>query len=164
MQNSDESEKESATTQKDIQTTEETLKVRLNKDHVLLVSKEKLLEKSHYFKSITKSCFADHKSEFTEVTIPVSCESFKKVIDYVTTDIINISNNTVFEVFQISDYLQIESLQKMCLDHFIYNLNKKTLDHQLSLMENYQVSCNSFKQVALKFKEGGWPSVKGLYF
>ena len=142
MQNSCVSEKENNSkndniyTQKDIQTTEdETLKVRLNKDHVLVVNKKKLLEKSHYFKSITNICFADHKSEFTEVTILVSFDSFKKVIDYVMTDVININNDTVFEVYQISDYLQIGVLGKMCLDHFIYSLNIKTLDHQINLME-----------------------------
>ena len=49
-------------TQKDMQINEETLKVRLNKDHVLVVNKQKFLEKSPYFKLITKSCFADYKS------------------------------------------------------------------------------------------------------
>ena len=66
MENSDVSETDKKlenvdiTTENDIQTTkDETLKVRLNKDHVLVVNKEKLLEKSHYFKSITKSRFKD---------------------------------------------------------------------------------------------------------
>ena len=152
------------TTRKILQTTEdETLKVRLNKDHILLVNKEKLIKKSYYFKLATKSCFVDHKSEFTEVTIPVSFECFKKVIHYVNTDIIDISNNNVFQIFQISDYLQIECLSKMCLDDFIYNLNIKTLDDQMNLMEKYPLVCNDFKKVALKFKESGRPSVKGLY-
>ena len=156
---------ENITTQQDIQTTEcETLKVRLNKDHVLMVNKEKLLEKSHYFKSITKSCFADSNSEFTEVSIPVSFQIFKKVMYYVITDVINICNDSVFEIFQISDYLQIQCLQKMCLNHFIYNLNIKTLDDQLSLMEKYPMLCKDFKEVGLKFKESGRSSVKGLYF
>ena len=48
-------------TQKDMQINEETLKFLLNKDHVLAVNKQKLLEKSPYFKLITKSCFADYK-------------------------------------------------------------------------------------------------------
>ena len=54
------------TIQKDSQNTEdETLKARLNKKNFLVVNNEKLLEKSHYFKSITKLSFADHESEFT---------------------------------------------------------------------------------------------------
>ena len=61
------------------------------------------------------------------------------VIYYVITDVIDISNNTVFEISKISDYLQIESLNKMCLDHFIYYLSVKTLDNQLSLMEKYPI-------------------------
>ena len=96
MKNSDVPELDSCikneTTQKEHQSAEdETLKVRLNKNQVLLVHKEKLLQKSHYFKSITNSCFADHESEFTEVIIPVSFESFRKVILYVINDIIDIS-------------------------------------------------------------------------
>ena len=152
------------TVSNDIQTTmDETLKVRLNKDHIIMVNKEKLLEKSHYFKSITNPCFADHKSEFTEVTFSVSFELFKMVIDYVITDIINICSDTVLEILEISEYLQIDSLIKVCLDHFIYNLNIKTLDHQLSLVEKFPKLCNDFKKVALKFKESGRPSVKGMY-
>ena len=162
MQNSDELGKENST-QKDIQTSEETLKVRLNGDHILMVSKEKLLEKSHYFKSITKSCFSDYKSEFTEVSIPVRIDIFKQVIDYVSTDVINFEKDNIFEIFQISDYLQIECLRKMCLDHFIYNLNRKTVDRQLSLMENNQLFCKDLKELALKFKESGSPSFSGFY-
>ena len=139
------------------------LKVRLNKKQVLLVNKEKLVEKSHYFKLITKPCFADHKSEFTEVTFPVSVAFFEKVIFYLITDIIDISNDTVFEIFQISDYLQIESLTKICLNHFIYNLNIRTLRHQVSLMEKYPLLCKNFEEITLKFKESGRPSFKGLY-
>ena len=154
----------SITTQKAIKVEEEeTLKVRLNKDHFLVVNKEKLLEKSHYFKSITKSCFSDHRSEYTEVSIPVSIEIFTQVLDYVTNDIINITIDTLFEIFQISDYLQIEDLSKMCWDHYIYNLNRKTLDDQLNIMEKYPLLCKDFKEKALKFKKSGRPSVKGLY-
>ena len=142
---------------------EETLKVRLNKDQVLFVPKEKLLEKSHYFKSITKSCFADFKSEFTEVSLPVTSDVFKQVIEYVSTDVINMNNDVIFEVFQISDYLQIECLSKMCLDHFIYNLNIKNLDEQLSMIESNPLVCKDFKEIALKFKESGSPSFAGLY-
>ena len=123
-----------------------------------------MLEKSHYFRSITKSCFADHKlSEFTEVTIPVNFESFKKAVHYLNTGIIDLSIDNVFEIFQISDYLEIEGLRKNCLDHFICNLNIKTLDDQLSLMEKYPMLSNDFKEFALKFKESGRPSVKGFY-
>ena len=170
MQNSDESEKysnlmtEITTTHKASPTTEdETLKVRLNKKHVLVVNKQKLLEKSPYFKSITKSCFADHKSEFTEVTIPVNLKSFIQVSVYVMTDLINITSSNASEILQISDYLQMDCLSKMCLDHFVYNLNVKTLDHQLSLMEKYPLLCNKFKEVVSKFLENGRPSIKGLY-
>ena len=169
MKNSDTLEKKMLATKsmnlkKNIQTTEdETLKVRLNKDHVLVVNKQKLLEKSHYFKSITKSCFADHKSEFTEVTIPVKFESFQKVIEYIITDKITLSNDTAVEIYPICDYLQIEDLSEMCFDYFVYNLNIKTLDQQLNLMEKFPIFYKDFNHVALKFKESGRPSVKGLF-
>ena len=160
--NSSESDTKSVATHKDNQI-EELLKVRLNKDDVFVVNKEKMLEKSHYFNSITKSCFADHKSEFTDVCIPTSADDFKQVIDYVSTDTINLTNDNIFEIFQVADYLQIESLSQVCFDFFIHNLNSKTVDQQLSLMENYPLLCNDFKEKALKFKKSGRPSVKGLY-
>ena len=75
---------ENITTQQDIQTTEcETLKVRLNKDHVLVVNKQKLLEKPHYFTMITKSYFADHTFEVTEVSISSKLRIFQKGNYYV---------------------------------------------------------------------------------
>ena len=41
---------------------------------------------------------------------------------------ISISNKTVFEIIQILCYLQIECLNKICWDNFVYSLNIKTLD------------------------------------
>jgi len=115
-----------------------------------------------YFKSITKSCFADFNSEFTEVSLPVTAKVFKQVTEYVSTDVINMNIDIVFEVFQISDYLQTECLSKNCLDHFIYDLNMKNLDNQLSIMESNLLVCKDFKEIALKFKESGLPSFAGL--
>ena len=157
-------ETKNTTTQKDVQTEDETLLVRLNKDHVLAVNKEKLLEKSQYFKLITKSCFTDHKSEFIEVCVPVGIDVFKKVmIDYIMTDIISIKNKTVFEIFLVSDYLQIVCLSKLCWDHFVYNLNKKTLNGQINQLKNYPLLKDNFMEVALEFQKGERPSVQGLY-
>merc|ERR1712096_440981 len=51
----------------------------------------------------------------------------------------------------------------MCLDYFIYNLNKKTLVHQLSLMEKCPMLCNNLAEIALKFYKSGRPLFKGLY-
>ena len=163
-ENDKNSKTESLTSQKEIKTSHETLKLRLNNKNIFLVNKAKLLEKSHYFRAITKHCFADHKSVFTEVNIPVSIESFNKVLNYITNDTIDISSNTIFEISKLVDYLQIEGLNKtMFLDHFVFSLNSKTLDHQLFLMEKYPLFCQEFKEIAMKFKESGRYSFSGLY-
>ena len=137
--------------------------MRFNKEHIFVVNKEKLIEKSHYFKSITKSCFADHKSEFVEVNIPASFELFKQVIDYLVTDHIDIDANDVFELLKVSDYLDIECLSSLCFNCFIFNLYLKTLDHQLSIIEKQPMSYKTFIKAALKFKSTTVPSIKGLY-
>ena len=91
------------TTEKRIQANDtKHLIVRLNKNHVFRVKKAKLLEKSLYFRLITKSCFADHKSGFTEVTIPINFKIFKKVIDWIITDHIYIADDDVFEIHKVS--------------------------------------------------------------
>ena len=66
------------TKKRDIKNTKnEILRIRLNNDRVIMAKKAKFIEKSHYFRSITKSCFADHKSDYTEVTIPINFKIFK---------------------------------------------------------------------------------------
>ena len=83
------------------------------------VKKGKLLKKWLYFRLITKSCFADHNFDFTEVTILVDFKIFKKVVDWIITNHIYIVDDDVFEIYKVSDYLLIENLNKLCLDHFI---------------------------------------------
>ena len=93
----------SITTEKCIQANDNNyLKVRLNKNQVFRVKKAKLLKKLLYFRLITKSCFADHKSGFTEVTIPINYKIFKKVIDWIITDHIYIADDDVFEIYKVS--------------------------------------------------------------
>ena len=75
---------------------------------------------------------------------------------------ISISNKTVFEIIQISYYLQIECLNKICWDNFVYSLNIKTLNDLISLVENYPLLTKDLKEVALKFKKSKRPAVKGL--
>ena len=60
------------------------------------VKKGKLLKKLLYFRLITKSCFADHNFDFTEVTILVDFKIFKKVVDWIITGDIYISDKEVF--------------------------------------------------------------------
>lgn len=84
---------------------------------------------------------------------------------YVATGIIDIDDGNVFEMSKVADYLQIEGLNKnIFLDHFIFSLNRKTLDNQLSLIEKHPIYCNDFKEVALNFKENGRLSFSGLYY
>ena len=152
------------TKKRDIKNTKnEVLRIRLNKDRVIMAKKAKFMEKSQYFRSITKSCFADHKSYYTEVAVPVNFEIFKKVVDWIMTDHIEIEDDEIFDIYKVSDYLLIESLSRFCLDHFIYNLNKKHLDYQLSVIEKQPLIFRDFREIAMKFKESCQPCVKGLY-
>ena len=152
------------TIENDIPTKEnDYLKVRLNKEHVLIVNKKKLLEKSDYFRSITKLCFSDHKSEFTEITMPVSFDSFKKVINYISTDVVDVRDSCVLEVVLLSDYLQIDCIIEICFEQFVSKLNTKTLDQQLAFMRNCSMLFKDFIDVALKFKKSGRPYFEGVY-
>ena len=146
-------------------TEEENLSVCFNKENVIKVNKKKLLEKSHYFRAITKCCYADYKNKFIEIKISVDFKSFRKIMDYVATGILDIDDSNVFEMSKVADYLQIKGLSKrMFLDHFIFSLTRKTLEGQLSLIEKHPVFCNDFKEVALNFKENGRLSFSGLYY
>ena len=66
------------TIQKENKTEDETLTVLFNKHLTVEFSKEKLLEKSEYFRAITSSRFNDSKNNYIEVNFEASTYSFNK--------------------------------------------------------------------------------------
>ena len=100
-----------------------TLKIVFNKEHVVEVNKDKLLEKSFYFKSVTISFCAEHQSEYVEVNIPASFEAFRQVMFYITTEFIDINHQNIFEISHIAHILQMEGLDKICSDNLVNNPN-----------------------------------------
>ena len=130
------------------------------------VNKEDLLEKSSYFRAITKTCYRDHESDDIDISIPpnVSLKAFKQVINFINTDEIDIHVETLFEILNLALYLQIDDLQKFCLDHFTHNLNRKSLESQLGLLGENSFADEEFMRRALMFRESGRPSFSGLYF
>ena len=141
-----------------------TLKVCFNKNKVVDVDREKMLKLSDYFTSITKTCYRDHKSNVVEVNFHSSFDTFKQVMDFVDTGNINLDDKSVYDICELGQYLQIDSLQKPCLDYFTYNLNSITVETQLNLLQNHYFLDGEFTERALKFKESGRPSFSGLYF
>ena len=128
------------------------------------VNKEDLLEKSAYFRAITNTSYKDHKSDLIDVSIPVGLGSFEKVVKYINTGDINLNVKSLFETLGLAQYLKIESLQRFCLDHFTYNLNRESLELQLSTIKECSFIGREYKKRALMFKDSGRPSLSGLYF
>ena len=127
------------------------------------VNKENLVRKSLYFQIITNPCFVDHKSDILEIKIPVSLECFQEVMYFLTTENININNDNVIEICHLADYFLIDDLKKICLDYFTYNLSKKTINDQITLLGKYHLVEDKFKERALKFKQSSRLVYSGLY-
>ena len=113
----------------------ETLYV--NNDCISLVNKEKLLKKSHYFKS--KTCTSCSLSDIFKFNIPVSIKSFQKVFDYINTDSTTITDDTVFEMLKITEVLQIKCLYNKCLNHYVKKLTCTKFDNE-QLDQNIDVT------------------------
>ena len=135
----------------------------LTKVNLTKVNRQKLLEKSGYYRAILKPCFKDHKSDSIKLQIPGSCQVFTKVMHFINTNIITLDIETVLETCHLALYLQIDCLPQLCFDHFTHNLNQNTLEKQLHLMTKYSYLDKEFKERALLFEASGRPSYSGFY-
>ena len=107
----------------------ETINILLYKEHLFVVKKEKLFKKSFYFKS--KSSISGCYSDTIKVSIPVTKKSFENVINYVNTDTIKITDDTVVEMLKITEFFQIKCLYNKCLDHYVNKLTSTTIGSEL---------------------------------
>ena len=148
-----------------VQNNASNIDIYRNEQLVVSINKQKLLKKSAFFQTMYKTCYKHHNSDFTDVYFPVDDEIFDKVARFINTNQITLDVDFIFEVYHLAEYLQIESLQQLCLDHFTLNLNRDTLQSQLNFIARQHYSdLKKFKERALTFKENGQPSLAGLYF
>ena len=141
-----------------------TAKVRFNNSLIIAVDKQKLMEKSLYFQASRKKCYKDHESEFLEVNYSVNNEIFKRVMNFIVSGNIDLDNDVLFECLSLANYLQIDGLQKPCLDYFAYQLKVTNVNEKLELLESSHIIDKVFKETAMAFKASGLPSYSGMYF
>ena len=142
-----------------------TVEVRFNKTLVFTADREMLVKESAYFQSMLKPCFSDHKSEYLEVNLAVNNNDvFNKVMGYISTGAVELNYDCLFDILAVAGYLQIESLQKHCLDYFTYNLNVANVDDQLDQLKSYPFVDEKYQKRAVTLKKRGLPSYSGLYF
>lgn len=108
-----------------------------NDELVLKVNRKKLLEKSVYFRAVFKECYKYYNSDLIDVYFPEKEEIVDKVMKFISSDSITLDINSIFETYNLAEYLQIGCLQQLCLDHFTLNLNRNTLEKQLDLIAKY---------------------------
>ena len=144
---------------------ESSVEFYLNDELVLEIDKQKLLDRSAYFKALFKKCYRDHQSDLIDVFFPEKEEMFYKMMQLISNGSITLDINTIFETYHLATYFQIGCLQKFCLDHFTLNLNRRTLQFQLYEIANISHLClREFTKRALMFKGTGNISFSGLYF
>ena len=146
---------------KDLTLKETTVKVRLNEKEIVEVNKFKLLESSLYFKNILSSKFKDHKREFVEIKYQVNIETFKTVMSFVGTGQLCLGDENFLEVLGFAVYLQMEKLQKFCLDHFTSKLSRSNVEAKYDMLKKSFLPVDEFKQSALSFITN---NTCGLYF
>ena len=128
----------------------EKIPVYYNKKISIQVNREDLLEKSSYFRAILKICNKDHESDDIDISIP-AVKTFQEVMKFINTGEIDLKSESLFYTLNLALYLQIESLQKFCLDHFTYNLNRKSVESQLRMLEEYSFVDEEYKRRAACF-------------
>ena len=100
--------------------TQKYVKILFNKTYFTKVNKEKLVNKSLYFKAIRKECYTDIKSEFVEVNFETSRKIFKQVMQYISSGEIYLNKRNLYKVFSLAVYLQMNDLEQLCLDYFTF--------------------------------------------
>ena len=111
-----------------------------------------------------RKCYKHHKSDLIDIYLPASKENIDRVMQYFSSDSIILDIQSIFETYHLAVYLQMNCLQKLCLDHFTLNLNRSNLQSQLELIKQQSYLNEEFKRRALKFWESGNPSISGLYY
>ena len=138
-----------------------TVKVRFNGNKYIEVNKQKLLESSPYFQNMLSSCFKDHKTEYVEVNYPGSFETFERSMQFVNNGDVVLSDENGFNTFELADYLQMDNLQKRCLDQFTSSLTRDNVLTKFNLLESLNFPVKEFKQRAFNFVENQF---SGLYY
>ena len=132
---------------------------------VISVDRQKLLEKSAYFRTFSKPCYKHHNSVGrTKVLFPAKSEIVEDVMQFINSDLIKLDVKNLLETSHLAEFLQIDCLQQLCFDHFTYNLNQISLKSQLGLMTEQYILDRKFEERALMFSKSGKPSFSGLYF
>ena len=140
-----------------------SVKVLLNGHSIFTANKQKLTEKSSYFRTMLSPHFIDHKYDFAEVNFNTSVSTFKQVIEFLNTGSTRMDFFNLFEIYKLSLYLQIEELLKLCYDYFVENLKPKYLEAYGDFLENSQLHDSLLGDTFKSFKESNRPSIPGFY-
>ena len=113
------------------------------KKQEIKASKNVLVAKSDYFKSLFQGPFVDSnesKVNLTEVTNDFTI--LESVITYLHTNKINIYTETIDELMKLSTYLQVPSLQDKCAE---FVLDKLSLQNCL----RYYLNSSKYRSTSL---------------
>ena len=167
-----------------IQSDETTVKVRFNRKKYVEVNRQNLLESSLYFQNILSSRFKDHNSEYVEVNSSVSYDIFEKAMQFLNMgneDVqdeniaetfglsrlfesnfgLELTEENIFDTFQLADYLQMDELKNWCLDEFSSSLDRNNVQNKFDVLKERKFPVEKFEQKALNFVE---KACCGLYY
>ena len=142
----------------------ERSKVLFNQKHYIKINKAILVTQSEYFKTMLKPCYADRKEKYLEINVEVSIEAFLETMQFLINGRIDFKTAYLLEVYHLAVYLQLESLQELCLEHFTKNLTRNSLEIQAKLMGCQPFLDSEFHTRFEKFRKGGRSFVSGVYF
>ena len=140
------------------------VKVMFNKAFYVTINKEYLFAQSVYFTTMMKPCYNDHNRKIFKLKIKVSSEAFRQAMQFLENGQISFDEVCFIEVCHLAVYLQIDSLEESCLDHFTRNLTRGSLESQLTLIRSHPFMGKQFTETLLKFESAGRDFFPGLYF
>ena len=147
---------------KDLTLNDTTVKVRLNDEkEIVEINELKLIESSLYFENMLSSKYNDHKKEIVEVKYPANIDTFKSAMHFVGTGHLSLDDENFLEILGFADYLQMEKLQKFCLNHFTSKLSRSNVEAKFDMLNKTHLPVEEFKQSTISFIKN---SACGLYF
>ena len=70
-----------------------------------------------------KNCYKHHKSDLIDACFLENEETVNKIIQLFSSDSVTLDIRSIFYTYNLAEYLQIDLLKNLYLDHFTLNFN-----------------------------------------
>ncbi len=94
---------------------------------------------SPYFRAMLTIDMREVKQDFIDIVLPDGCEmqTFKVLLEYGYTGYVEITGDNVQELLILSDFLQLQSVEKACIEFMLKNMDASNCLSILQFADNH---------------------------